>query len=89
MAKFRKKPVVINAYQLGSIGQEVPQWFNDRLASKDIQIFDSEKRGATYCYINTLEGIMRGDLDDYIILGVKGEVYPCKPDIFKLTYEAI
>ena len=42
-----------------------------------------------YCEIKTLEGVMRGDCYDYIIQGVKGEIYPCKPDIFLATYEAV
>ena len=40
-------------------------------------------------YIETLEGTMRADVGDYIITGVKGEKYPCKPDIFKKSYEEI
>ena len=40
-------------------------------------------------YIETLEGVMRADPGDWIIQGVKGEVYPCKPDIFTATYEAV
>ncbi len=43
----------------------------------------------TGCVITTLEGDMTGDYGDYIIKGVKGEIYPCKPDIFELTYEQI
>lgn len=40
-------------------------------------------------YIETLEGLMKADEGDWIIRGVKGEVYPCKPDVFKLTYEKV
>jgi hypothetical protein len=39
--------------------------------------------------IKTLEGVMRGDMGDWIIKGVKGEFYPCKPDIFEATYESV
>jgi len=39
--------------------------------------------------ITTLEGVMRGDVGDYIITGIKGETYPCKPDIFAATYESV
>ena len=42
-----------------------------------------------YCEINTLEGTMTGDYGDYIIQGVDGEIYPCKPDIFEKTYEPV
>lgn len=38
-------------------------------------------------YIETLEGVMKADKGDWIIKGVKGELYPCKPDVFKMTYE--
>jgi hypothetical protein len=40
-------------------------------------------------YITTLEGVMRADKGDWIIKGVKGELYPCKPDIFEMTYEQV
>lgn len=60
MAKFRKKPVVIEAYQT-----------------------DKE------CDIETLEGIMHANAGDWIITGVNGEQYPCKPDIFVKTYEPV
>jgi hypothetical protein len=43
----------------------------------------------TYCDIKTLEGTMRGDYGNYIIKGVQGEIYPCKPDIFESTYEKV
>lgn len=46
------------------------------------------QRGAG-AHISTLEGVMRADVGDWIIRGVKGERYPCKPDIFAATYEAV
>jgi hypothetical protein len=60
MAKYRKRPVIIDAYQT----QE----------SMDI---------------TTLEGVMHANAMDWIITGVKGEKYPCKPDIFAATYELV
>jgi len=60
MAKFRKKPVVIEAYQ----------------TDKEMDI-------------ETLEGIMHAEKGDWIITGVNGEKYPCKPDIFEKTYERV
>ena len=60
MAKYRKKPVIVGAYQ----------------TDKEMDI-------------ETLEGIMHADVGDYIITGVKGERYPCKPDIFEATYEKV
>lgn len=58
--KYRKKPIIVEAYQT------------------DIEVT-----------IHTLEGDLRADKDDYIITGVNGEKYPCKPDIFAKTYELV
>lgn len=58
--KYRKKPIIIEAYQTGKV-----------------------------MYIETLEGVMKADVGDYIITGVRGEKYPCKPDIFEQTYEPV
>ena len=58
--KFRKKPVIIEAYQTDKV-----------------------------MYIETLEGIHKANPGDWIITGVKGEQYPCKPDIFEKTYEPV
>lgn len=75
--KYRKKPVVIEAWQ-NSDENEFPSW----VANADI---GREPGGVIL--INTLEGVMKAMPGDYIIKGVKGEVYPCKPDIFEATYE--
>jgi len=76
--KYRKKPVEIDAIQ----------WTGDN----NIEIF----KFCNMSYINdqelriqTLEGSMIASIGDYIIKGVKGEFYPCKPDIFEMTYEKI
>jgi hypothetical protein len=79
MAKFRKKPVVIEAVQ----------WNGDNLS--DILRFykpDNILVGDEI-HINTLEGVMVASKGDWIIQGVKGEFYPCKPDIFEQTYEPV
>lgn len=81
MTKFRKKPVTIEAFRYWI--DPKPDWFHDKVAKNDIIAYN------THCEINTLEGVMRGNLGDYIILGIAGEVYPCKPDIFRETYEPI
>lgn len=60
MAKYRKKPVVIEAYQTDKVLK-----------------------------IDTLEGVMTASVGDWIITGINGEQYPCKPDIFEKTYEEI
>jgi hypothetical protein len=91
--KYRKKPVVIEAFRMGIDAR--PDWFQDKVTSNDITTyavgedenpFNFKK---TYCTIKTLEGTMLGDFGDYIIKGVQGEVYPCKPDIFEATYETV
>jgi hypothetical protein len=78
--KFRKKPVVI----------EATQWFKmgDHPAVKTETVSHMESVD-TLVYIETLEGPMTVTPGDWIITGVKGEHYPCKPDIFEATYEAV
>jgi hypothetical protein len=68
-----------------------PAWFADAVTSNKIMTYGMGKfgTGPVCCYIDTLEGRMRADDGDYIIRGVAGELYPCKPDIFELTYEAM
>ncbi|MGT4665922.1 hypothetical protein ACVTYA_14170 [Enterococcus hirae] len=79
--KYRKKPVVVEAIQLTNKNLlEVKEWCNGELVP------NAETSGYDL-YISTLEGIMHADINDYIIQGVEGEFYPCKPDIFEKTYE--
>lgn len=83
--KYRKKPVVIEAYKLHAIDcDDCPWWlhnlFNDPLLC---EIFPG------HVTIKTLEGWMKAYKGDYIIKGIKGEFYPCKPDIFEATYEKV
>jgi hypothetical protein len=74
-----------------------PDWFQDKVSDNTITThkLDADVSGnpfefsRTFCKINTLEGIMLGSYGDYIIKGVQGEIYPCKPDIFEATYEAV
>ena len=83
MRKFRKKPVVIEAVQVKDSTFEAPHPNEEHV------------RGVTYdpikrrVYIKTLEGTMTASLGDWIIRGVAGEFYPCKPDIFAATYEEV
>jgi hypothetical protein len=79
--KFRKKPVVIEAIRYRTIRHEVDAFCPGL-------IWDVEDY-SEIPYIQTLEGRMRINKGDWIIKGVKGEFYPCKPDIFELTYESI
>tara|TARA_R110000868_G_C10729521_1_gene751490 strand:+ start:433 stop:900 length:468 start_codon:yes stop_codon:yes gene_type:complete len=86
--KYRKKPVVIEAFMYGI--EPRPDWFNDKVTSNDIITYvgtDIRDSSEYYCEIKTLEGVMRGNCRDYIIKGVQGEIYPCKADIFEMTYE--
>ena len=79
MAKYRKKPVVIDAVQwTGNNEEEILDFCNGKstFTATDKEIV-----------INTLEGTMHASKGDYIIRGVQGEYYPCKPDIFEETYE--
>ena len=78
--KYRKKPVVIEAVLWdGTNCQEISDF-----CGKDI--IGALVWKSTF-NIKTLEGMHRASIGDYIIKGVKGEFYPCKPDIFKMTYE--
>lgn len=83
--KFRKKPVVIEAVQFtGSNCFDVL-----RFMGRTEDIFTADLNQSDIPIIHTLEGDMSCSVGDWIIKGVKGEFYPCKPDIFKLTYEAV
>lgn len=84
MSKFRKKPVVIEAFFYDpKTSSTWPEWFMWLVDKDAIRAY------STHCEINTLEGTMRGEIGDAIIKGVKNEVYPCKPDIFVATYELV
>jgi hypothetical protein len=80
---YRKKPVVIEAVQFRGDNWEQMGEFVGQKASL------AKKYGKDILLINTLEGEMRADMNDWIIKGVKGEFYPCKPDIFEQTYELV
>lgn len=83
--KFRKKPVVIDAYQLPLAGEDVPHSFIDWC--KEVGFTEWTAGRDEALVIVTLEGDMTAQPGDWIIKGVKGEFYPCKDDIFQLTYE--
>lgn len=86
--KFRKKPVVIDAYQFQNrVGEDDrPKWLLAAIRMKVIE-FMPENNHPPHLLIHTLEGVMKADIGDWIIKGVKGELYPIKPDIFSATYE--
>ena len=77
----RKKPVIVQAVQwTGENWDELVEWCPYGL------FLGTRRQGLT---IDTLEGEMRADIGDYVIKGVNGEYYPCKPDIFKKSYEIV
>lgn len=84
--KFRKKPVVIEAFMFGFDVE--PEWFK-QTGVEYIYWHCDEKNPPSGAKIDTLEGVMTAYVGDYVIKGIKGEIYPCKPDIFEATYEAV
>lgn len=80
--KYRKKPVVIEAFRLGF--EPLPEW---ALLEPTLRV--CVFHGVTDASIQTLEGKMLANHGDYVIKGIRGELYPCKPDIFEATYEAV
>jgi len=79
--RYRKKPVVIDAWQFtkGNLA-DIPEEFKD----SSITVFVEDD--VIHAEIETLEGVMTANEGDWIIKGVNGEFYPCKPDIFEKTY---
>lgn len=93
--QFRKKPVVIEAFQFHRRNNgpvPYPDWYDDAMTRNDIITHNTGKwhdpTQPAYCEIKTLEGVMRANEGDWIIRGIKGEIYPCRADIFAVTYEA-
>ena len=96
MSKYRKKPVVIEAFQMTAVrrldNSEWPDWLNQAWN-------EDHGEGAVWCstddpqamrlVIGTREGVHLISWDDWIIRGIKGELYACKPDIFEATYEKV
>ena len=98
---YRKKPVTIIAVLFDGTeecGNEIVKWAESRIKDKQTpgvmwmcDIIDDTTRTSLYwkIYIRTLEGVMSASPGDYIIEGINGEFYPCKPYIFKATYEKV
>ncbi len=91
MAKYRKKPIIVDAWKYNGTFAGCPEWISDAIEKR---IIKRERNVHLYKVIvgnqydiETLEGDMHLSIGDYIIKGVKGELYPCKPDIFENTYE--
>ena len=87
MTRYRKRPVVIEAVQFSRDNfDEIVSYTKGN--ALDFRIARTPNAKA-YCIIKTLEGYVTATEGDYIIKGVDGEFYPCKPDIFKKTYEVV
>ena len=86
--KYRKKPVIIEAMILERRCAEMVVEF---IGESNIPEYNLGEFAEDACYIEikTLEGTMTASEGDFIIKGVQGEFYPCKPDIFKQTYEPV
>lgn len=88
--KFKKKPVEIEAIQYtGKNDFEIGKWSNDLVYPSPVLEPTENNPSGSYLQIKTLEGIMTAIVGDWIIKGVKGEFYPCKNDIFIMTYDVV
>lgn len=85
MPKFRKLPVVIEAQKLEepNLPSEIADWCDGKVGGV------GDLSAHVWIEMQTLEGVMKANYGDWIIKGVKGEFYPCKPDIFEKTYEKV
>ena len=86
--RYRKKPVEIEAMQGRAYTDfaRIVTWINENGGDAVAKQVDP---GPAYMEITTLEGVMRADVGDWVIKGIQGEFYPCKPDIFEATYEPV
>ena len=93
--KYQKKPVVIEAFQYdgdlkGADGKYyIPGWAIEAYEN-GVMYYESLNPDEPPCelFINTLEGTHHVSVGDYVVQGIQGELYPCKPDIFEASYEA-
>ncbi len=91
MQKYRKKPVVVDAWQLPLTKEDRASIiFKMQGHERDIIILESDEQNRdTKLSIKTLEGTMTAENDDWLIRGVEGEFYPCKNSVFEATYEKV
>ena len=95
MTRYRKRPIEIEAVQFtGDNEYEIAKFMGIPIAGLQMSVdtvfrADGDYRKNTHIHIHTLEGTMTANCGDFIIKGVKGEFYPCKPDIFDETYEEV
>jgi hypothetical protein len=87
LSKYRKKPVVISAWQFGTEEPKpAPYWLTRAIETGKVYYQGGAK---PYMTVETLEGNMVANQGDWLICGVTGEIYPCKPEIFAMTYEQV
>jgi hypothetical protein len=79
--KYKKKPLVIDAFRFRK--DPYPDWFTEKIGDQSIITYGN------FLIIRTLEGEMMAERGDYIVRGIEGEVYPCKPRIFEATYDPV
>jgi hypothetical protein len=92
LARYRKRAIEVEAVQLGiDNADQVWKWIRSNGGRADLNSSLSMEPGWTDAFIEirTLEGIMRANIGDWIIKGVRGEFYPCRADIFAETYERV
>lgn len=92
MAKFRKKPVTVEAMQFdGTVdcAYEIVDWSGKNINLSRPAPTLEDANSSCILSIPTLEGTMTASKGDWVIRGVKGELYPCKPDVFEATYDAV
>ena len=87
MPHFRKKPIVVEAIRFDGTVEGVKAV--DEFVGEKVTASTFGRPWKWYCYFETLEGTMCAGPGDWIIKGVQGEFYPCKPDIFEATYEKV
>lgn len=88
--KYRKKPVIVDAWPI----RDIIEGILFKKTEMDPAIRQAYVQGRLYVFPNririmTLEGSMEADINDFLIKGVKGELYSCKPDIFHMTYDKV
>jgi len=97
MPTFRQKPLEVEAFQLTPDNyiavEQWPEWLREAEQKHMSEVGAMWRRTSSHCnhpwMINTLEGQHVASMYDYIVQGVEGEIYPCKPHIFELTYEMV
>lgn len=89
MIRYKKRPVVVDAIQwIGDI-EEIFDWMDITTDGNGTGLTYVDDGSGSHLRVHTLEGSLTVSLFDWIICGIEGELYPCKPDIFNKTYEAV